>query len=437
MKDMACQTENTRRLGVALGITLLFFSLELIGGILTNSLALLTDAWHMLNDVIGLAFSIGASFVALKPATIKKTYGYYRIEIIAGFLNGIFLWAIVAFIILEAVQRIQQPQHVDSLSVFIIALLGLAANGLSAIVLSKSSRSSLNVKGAFLHVLSDLLGSLGVILAAVIMLLTGWYQADAVVSIFVGVLVFYGSGRLVFESLNILLEGVPGDVDISSLDEGHRNYSLHELLIAAEAASAMEVRHFVIHPGPDKTLNFSVEERMQRLRNAADVLNKVAKRCRELNVGLVLENMLPHLPFGSTSDMLWIIGAMESLNICTCLDTGHATLSGDLYKVLYKLSGHLRVIHANDNMGTADDHLPPGKGTVDWGKVLFELSETNFHGGMILELAGTGSKDIKGTLDAARKARLFIRNISRSLYLSSPPSVDVATRLGKDGIPEH
>lgn len=227
------------------------------------------------------------------------------------------------------------------------------------------------------------------------------------------------------------------DVDISSLDEGHRNYSLHELLIAAEAASAMDVRHFVIHPGPDKTLNFSVEERMQRLRNAADVLNKVAKRCRELNVGLVLENMLPHLPFGSTSDMLWIIGAMESLNICTCLDTGHATLSGDLYNVLYKLSGHLRVIHANDNMGTADDHLPPGKGTVDWGRVLFELSETNFHGGMILELAGTGSKDIKGTLDAARKARLYIRNISRSLYLSSPPSVDVATRLGKDGTPEH
>jgi cobalt-zinc-cadmium efflux system protein len=263
MKDMACQAENTKRLGVALGITLLFFSLELIGGILTNSLALLTDAWHMLNDVIGLAFSIGASFVALKPATIKKTYGYYRIEIIAGFLNGIFLWAIVAFIILEAVQRIQQPQHVDSLSVFIIALLGLAANGLSAIVLSKSSRSSLNVKGAFLHVLSDLLGSLGVILAAVIMLLTGWYQADAVVSIFVGVLVFYGSGRLVFESLNILLEGVPGDVDISSLEkrisgiDGVKSvHDLHVWCIAPNRTCCLSC-HIVVEEKADRKMLLS------------------------------------------------------------------------------------------------------------------------------------------------------------------------------------
>lgn len=227
------------------------------------------------------------------------------------------------------------------------------------------------------------------------------------------------------------------DVDISSPDQGHRNYSLHELLIAAEAAAAMNVRHFVIHPGPDKTLSFSVEERMQRLRNAADVLNKVAKRCLELHVGLVLENMLPHLPFGSSSDMLWIVGAMESLNICTCLDTGHATLSGDLYNVLYKLSGHLRVIHANDNLGTADDHLPPGKGTIDWGRVLFELSETNFHGGLILELAGSGSKDIPATLEAARKARLHLRNIAKNLYLSSPPSVEVATKINNEGTLEH
>jgi sugar phosphate isomerase/epimerase len=218
------------------------------------------------------------------------------------------------------------------------------------------------------------------------------------------------------------------DVDISSLDQVHRDYSLHELMIATEAAAIMQVRHFVIHPGPDKTLSFSVEERMQRLRNAAEVLNKVAKRCQELNVGLVLENMLPHLPFGSISDMLWIIGAMDNLNVTTCLDTGHATLSGDLYKVLYKLSGHLRVIHANDNYGTCDDHLPPGKGCIDWQKVIYELSETNFHGGIILELSGAHGKDITGTLEKARNARLLIRAIARTMYLSSPPSVEVAAR---------
>ena len=217
------------------------------------------------------------------------------------------------------------------------------------------------------------------------------------------------------------------DVDISSLDQVHLNYSLHELMVAAEAAAMMEVRHFVIHPGPDKTLSFSVEERMQRLRNAATVLNKVARRCQDLKVGLVLENMLPHLPFGNTSDMLWLMGAMESLNITTCLDTGHATLSGDLYSVMYKLSGHLRMIHANDNYGTADDHLPPGTGTIDWPRVIFKLSQTNFHGGIILELSGAHGRDIAGTLEGARKSMLYIRSIARNLYLSSPPSVEVPT----------
>jgi len=215
------------------------------------------------------------------------------------------------------------------------------------------------------------------------------------------------------------------DVDISSPDQAHRDYSLRELMAAAEAASVMNVRHFIIHPGPDKNLCFSIDERMQRLRNAADVLNKVAKKCQLLRVGLALENMLPHLPFGSTSDMLWIMGAMECLNITTCLDTGHATLSGDLYSVLYKLSGHLQVVHANDNYGTSDDHLAPGRGTINWGKVFYELAETNFHGGIILELSGSHGKDIKGTLEKARQARLFIRDIARRLYLSSPPSVDV------------
>lgn len=217
------------------------------------------------------------------------------------------------------------------------------------------------------------------------------------------------------------------DVDISSLDQQHRKYSLDQLIIAAEAAATLEVRHLVIHPGPDKTLSFSVEERMQRLRNAAEVLSKVAQKCQSLKVGLVLENMLPHLPFGNSSDMLWIIGAMDSLNITTCLDTGHATLSGDIYSVLYKLSGHLRVIHASDNYGTSDDHLPPGKGCIDWYKVLFELTETNFHGGIILELSGAHGSDVEGTLQKARTAQLFLRSIARSLYLSSPPNVEVAS----------
>ena len=227
------------------------------------------------------------------------------------------------------------------------------------------------------------------------------------------------------------------DVDISSPDIAHKEYSLHELLTAAEAAAILKVRHFVIHPGPDKTLNLSTEERMQRLRNAAAVLDKVAFKCSQLNVRLALENMLPHLPFGSITDMLWIIGAMDCLNITTCLDTGHAALSGDLYKVLYKLSGNLRMIHVNDNLGTDDDHLAPGKGKINWQKVLFELSETSFHGGFILELACSHGNDTEITLENALNARLYLRNIARNLYLSSPPSVEVATKQGNDKMPQH
>jgi len=216
------------------------------------------------------------------------------------------------------------------------------------------------------------------------------------------------------------------NIDISSPDNSQRQYSLDELHKAAEAAAMLDVRHFIIHPGPDSQISFTIEERMQRLRNTADVLDKVAVRCGELGVVLVLENMLPHLPFGNTSDMLWIMGAIRNLNIATCLDTGHASLSGDLYNVMFKLSGHLRVIHANDNALRADDHLPPGKGSIDWRRLLFELSETGFHGGFILELAGIMNGDMGKMLESARIARLYLRKLMKDLYISSPPTVDVS-----------
>lgn len=210
------------------------------------------------------------------------------------------------------------------------------------------------------------------------------------------------------------------DVDVSSPDEQLRDYSLHELLAAAEAASFLNSRYFVIHPGPDKVMSFSTEERMERMRNAAEVLSQVAKRCSSLHVGLVLENMLPHLPFGSVSDLLWILGAVAELNLSTCLDTGHAVLSGDLYNVMYKLGRHMRVIHANDNNGAHDDHLEPGGGIIDWKKLVYELSEIDFRGGVILELSGSEIRKADEVLHTARQARNFLRNISRDQSLSTP-----------------
>jgi len=205
-------------LGIALGITLSFFIVELIGGILTNSLALLTDAWHMLNHVFALVFALVAAWLALRPTSVKRTYGYYRAEILAAFLNGIFLWAVAVFIFYQAIQRIQQPVEVESLSMLIIAVLGLIANGLSAVILSRSKDESLNVRGAFLHVVADILGSIGAISAGLIMLFTGWYQADPLISMMIGVLIFYSSGKLVRDSVNVLLEGVPSHIDVSELE---------------------------------------------------------------------------------------------------------------------------------------------------------------------------------------------------------------------------
>jgi len=218
---------STRYIGIALGITLSFFIIELIGGIVTNSLALLTDAWHMLNDSFSLVFALVAAWFASRPLTKKRTYGYYRVEIIAAFLNSIFLWVVVIFIFCEALQRIQQPTEVQSLNMLIISFLGLIANGLSALTLSRSKEESLNIQGVFLHIVADTLGSMGAISAGLIIFFTGWYQVDPLISIMIGILIFYSSGRLVLESVNVLLEGVPPHIDVEELE--HRILELKDV----------------------------------------------------------------------------------------------------------------------------------------------------------------------------------------------------------------
>ena len=215
-------------------------------------------------------------------------------------------------------------------------------------------------------------------------------------------------------------------IDITSLNADQRNLALQEILKAAEAAAILKVRYFVIHPGPEheQTPQLPCAERLQRMQNAASTLDKVARHCLELGIGCVLENKLPHLLFGGTSDILWILGAMTAINVGTCLDTGHAYLSGDLYNVMHKLSGHLQMIHANDNSGNYDDHNAPGEGNIDWKRLLTELSQIEFHGGFILELSGKKEPEI--VLAEARRARRYLRDISRQLALSCPPTVSVA-----------
>jgi cobalt-zinc-cadmium efflux system protein len=210
--------KTRRNIALAFLVTFSFCILELVGGFITNSLALTADAWHMLNDALALLFALAAAWVSTRPVDMSKTFGYYRAEILAAFLNGVFLLGVMIIILYDALLRLLNPQPVRSVEMLIIAVLGLAANGLSAVLLYEGRNKSLNVKGAFLHVIADILGSVAVIAAALIILFTQWYQADPILSMVVGVLVFYGAYQLIRDSVNVLLEGVPKGIDVSMVE---------------------------------------------------------------------------------------------------------------------------------------------------------------------------------------------------------------------------
>lgn len=206
---------NPRPLAVALAITGTFLVVEVIGGLLTGSLALLADAGHMATDAAALGRALFAIWLAGRPATASRSFGYLRAEVLAALVNAASLIVISVFIFWEAFQRLGAPPEVASGPMLAIAVAGLAANGASAWVLSRGGghRHSLNTRGAFLHVVGDLLGSAGAIAAALIMLGTGWYLADPILSAGIGLLILWSSWRLLREAVDVLLEATPADVD--------------------------------------------------------------------------------------------------------------------------------------------------------------------------------------------------------------------------------
>jgi len=205
------------------------------------------------------------------------------------------------------------------------------------------------------------------------------------------------------------------DIDISSTNLDCREYSLDEILIAVEAAAALGVHYFVIHPGPENAEHPNPEERLVRIENVVSVLNRVALRCSELGIRCVLENKLPHLLFGSSNDIIWILAALETRQVGGCLDTGHAFLSGDLYSLVYKLAPYLRILHVHDNKGHGDDHLPPSEGRIDWFAFMRELVQIHFHGPLILEIAG--GADAEMVMARARKGRSYLRSLARRIEM--------------------
>jgi len=213
------EEKNQYKLGIILILTAGYMVAEFFGGLYTNSLALMADAGHMLSDVAALGLSFFAIWLSLKPASPQRTYGFYRTEILAAFINGLALVGIAVFIIYEAYTRISAPPEVKAPVMVVIATGGLMINIIGAMLLHRSSKESLNIKGAFLHIIGDLLGSVGTIIAGLIIWIWGFYLADPIISFIIAALILFSAVRLVIEASNILLESTPSHISTEAIRE--------------------------------------------------------------------------------------------------------------------------------------------------------------------------------------------------------------------------
>jgi len=233
--------------------------LEFVGGLVTGSLALLSDSGHMLNDAASLALSLFALWLSGKAATSRKSYGYHRFEILAALLNGVTLFVIAFFIAKEAYARFLAPPEVASLPMMAIASVGLLANLASAWALLRKSdvKDNVNVRSAYLHVLGDALGSVGAIAAGALMLGFGWYIADPIISVLVALLILRGAWGVIGQTVHILMEGTPSSVDIDevkhTLEHIEGVLDVHDLHVWTITSGLDSLSaHLLIEPGLDE-----------------------------------------------------------------------------------------------------------------------------------------------------------------------------------------
>ncbi|SPD74652.1 Cation efflux transporter [uncultured Desulfobacterium sp.] len=208
---------SQRKMLIVLLITSVIMVAEVIGGLLANSLALLSDAGHMLTDVLALFLSMTAMKFAQRPPTLSKTYGFYRLEILAALCNGILLTGISIVIFLKAYDRFLHPEAIKGLYMLGVAVVGLVANGAGIVILGHAARKNLNVKSAFFHLVGDTISSAGVILGGVIIVYTGWYVIDSIIGFLIGLLILRGAYVLVKEAVDIFLEATPKEIDLEKL----------------------------------------------------------------------------------------------------------------------------------------------------------------------------------------------------------------------------
>lgn len=257
-------------LGAAFILTFCVFLVELVGGFWTGSLALLADAAHMAVDLLALGLGLFAAWVALRPADDKRTFGYHRVEVLAVLGNGVALWIAVGILMHEAWERFVAPPEVRVPEMVVIASIGLLCNLVSGAILYRHSKENLNVKGVLMHVMADALGSVGAVLAGLIMWLTGWMMADPLVTLFICAIIAVGSFRLVRDAAHILMEGTPPHLDPEGVRRalmGLRGVTeVHDLhLWSLSSGHDSMTGHLVVKEGADAQL---------LLKEGADLLDR-------------------------------------------------------------------------------------------------------------------------------------------------------------------
>jgi cobalt-zinc-cadmium efflux system protein len=247
---------STRALKAALALTVAVLFAELVGGWISNSLALLADAGHVLTDSAALALSLFVAWFSRQPVTAEKTYGYLRLEILAALLNGTTLLLISAWIVVEAVARMRAPEAVGGTLMLVVATAGLVSNAIAALLLHPVNQSSLNVRGAYLHVLGDLLASVGTIVAAIVIATTGWLYADPLASLLTTALIVRGAWQLVRESVDVLLEAAPRHIAIGDVRAALQGIpgveSVHDLHVWTVTSGVVALSAHAIVREPDR-----------------------------------------------------------------------------------------------------------------------------------------------------------------------------------------
>jgi cobalt-zinc-cadmium efflux system protein len=270
-----------------------------IGGIWSHSLALLSDAAHVFTDLVSLALSLGAILIALRPVTKEHTFGWHRAEVLAALINGLLLLVVALGLLREAYRRFFEPPEVRVIGLFIIAAAGLLANGLIAFRLRAHAHADLNLRSAYLHVLADFAGSVGVVVAALIMLPTGWYIVDPILGTAIALGVLLGSVRLLRDTVHILLEGVPRNVDLNAVAEALRSVpgveDVHDLHIWTICSHVLALSvHVTVGDGTAEKRDRIVDEINARLARDFGIVETTVQTEREPCRTDELIHIVPH-----------------------------------------------------------------------------------------------------------------------------------------------